>query len=103
MYNNIGRKIKTLATVISVVGIVSSVFCAIWIIAKLSCGEVTISGMLNVLIGSIVVWLGSFFAYGFGELIENTTIIAELMAKSEAEKQNEGDSLSDKQEKVDAE
>ncbi len=43
-------------------------------------------GLAVMIVGSLVSWIGSFFAYGFGELIENTTVIAELAAKADAEK-----------------
>lgn len=90
MFGNIGGKIKGLATAISVIGIGVSVICGIiMIIAGGATGDsgVTIGmGFAVMIIGSLLSWVGSFFAYGFGELIENTTVIAELMAKADAEK-----------------
>ena len=45
-----------------------------------------VMGCVVMIVGPLVSWIGSFFAYGFGELIENTTVIAELAAKADAEK-----------------
>ncbi len=70
MFNNIGGKIKGLATVVTVLGMVASVivFIAIWIIMGLVGFFV---GALIGAIGFLVSWLGSFLLYGFGQLIES--------------------------------
>ena len=39
--------------------------------------EVGFVGILVIAIGSLFSWVGSFCLYGFGELIEKTTEIAE--------------------------
>jgi len=88
MFNNIGGKIKGLATVISGIGIGLSVICGIiMIIAGVdNNGAMVGIGFAVLIVGSLLSWVGAFFAYGFGELVENTTVIAELMAKADAEK-----------------
>lgn len=88
MFSNIGGKIKGLATVISVIGIGLSVICGIiMIIAGANSGGAMVgTGFAVLIVGSLASWIGAFIIYGFGELIENTTVIAELMAKSDAEK-----------------
>ena len=83
MFSNIGGKIKRLATAICVVGIGVSVLCGMIIIAS---GAMLGMGFAILIGGSLLLWIGSFFAYGFGELIEDTTVIAELAAKADAEK-----------------
>jgi len=83
MFSNIGGKIKRLATAICAVGIGVSVLCGMIIIAS---GAMLGMGFAILIGGSLLSWIGSFFAYGFGELIENTTVIAELAAKADAEK-----------------
>lgn len=83
MFSNIGGKIKRLATAICAVGIGVSVLCGMIIIAS---GAMLVMGFAILIGGSLLSWIGSFFAYGFGELIENTTVIAELAAKADAEK-----------------
>ena len=90
MFKNIGGKIKGLAKVICIVGIAISVIAGIVMIGFGSSsynGDTMIGvGFAVMLVGSLVSWIGSLFAYGFGELIENTTVIAELAAKADAEK-----------------
>ncbi len=86
MFKNIGGKIKGLAKVICFVGIGISVVAGF---GKMGSGhnDAMVGMGLAVMIGgSLVSWIGLFFAYGFGELIENTTVIAELAAKADAEK-----------------
>lgn len=72
MFENIGSKIKTLAKVICWVGIIISVVVGIILLASDS--DV---GLIVMIVGSFVSWIGSFFTYGFGELIEKATEIAE--------------------------
>lgn len=89
MFSNIGGKIKTLARIICVLGIVISIFGGLILIiqgASYHESSLTVTGVLVLFVGTIGSWIGSFFAYGFGELIENTTVIAELAAKADAEK-----------------
>ena len=90
MFKNIGGKIKGLAEAICYVGIAISVIAGIVMIGFGSSsynGDTMIGvGFAVMLVGSLVSWIGSLFAYGFGELIENTTVIAELAAKADAEK-----------------
>lgn len=71
MFNNIGQKIKTLAELFSVLGIVLSVLAGLAII-KYS----FVVGILVAIIGSGGSWIGAFFLYGFGELVDNSAIIA---------------------------
>lgn len=71
MFKNIGSKIKSLAEIICWIGIVISVLIGIaWMENSI------IGGILIAIIGSGISWIGSFFAYGFGELIEKTSEIA---------------------------
>lgn len=70
MFDNIGSKIKTVAQVGCIIGIIVSVISGIVCIA--TAGGV---GIL-VLIGCpLLCWIGSFVSYGFGELIERVTNI----------------------------
>ena len=90
MFTNIGGKIKGLAKVICYVGIAISVVAGLGMIGFGSSsynGDTMVGmGCVVMIVGSLVSCIGSFFAYGFGELIENTTVIAELAAKADAEK-----------------
>ena len=75
MFDRIGSKIKGFAQFTSVVGILCSVVTGI---AMISMSNATVViGILILVAGSLSSWIGSFFLYGFGELIEKTTEIAE--------------------------
>ena len=74
MFNNIGGKIKTLASVITWLGIGLSVI--IGIVLMVMAEELILIGLIVAILGSIFSWIGSFLIYGFGELIENSSIIA---------------------------
>ena len=75
MFDNIGGKIKNLAQVLCWIGIIASVVGAIALWAQNSRYYNTIALGFGVLIGGAVgSWVGSFFMYGFGELIEETTL-----------------------------
>ena len=75
MFDNIGGKIKTLASVITWLGIVGSVIIGIILMATAE--ELIFAGIIIAIVGSISSWIGSFLLYGFGELVENSAIIAQ--------------------------
>lgn len=78
MFNNIGGKIKTLAGVTCVLGMIASACGAAALWAQNSRYTPTIFlGVLVLGLGCLGSWVGSFFTYGFGELIENTKAIHE--------------------------
>ncbi len=81
MFNNIGGKIKGLAVTICALGIIAAVIFGMFffIIPALQDGNFggILLGLLIIGAGSIAAWIGSFFTYGFGELIEKATIIAD--------------------------
>ena len=82
MFDNIGGKIKTLAQVICWIGIIASVIWAISLWSQNSRYYNTIGLGFGVLVGgSLSSWLGSFFMYGFGELIEETTLNRQINAE----------------------
>lgn len=88
MFNNIGEKIKTLAIIITILGIIASVISGIafivssivdsYDVSRLAAG--IILGVLTIVVGSLLSWISSFLLYGFGELIENSTILKEKFA-----------------------
>ena len=75
MFNNIGKKIKILASVIFWIGIIVG---AIGFIVMLAFGLVEEEELFIGLSFAVLVvvgfgsWIGSFFLYGFGQLIENS-------------------------------
>ena len=79
MFENIGGKIKVLAQVVCWIGIVVSVIYGIKIIQTEYATEMKALGFAVAVLGSVLSWIGSFLLYGFGELIEKVTVIAEKM------------------------
>lgn len=79
MFKNIGKKIKTLAQVICWIGIVCSVLSGIGMMVSDS--DMIVVGILMIPVGALASWIGSFMLYGFGELVENSTVLAELAVK----------------------
>lgn len=87
MFNNIGKKIKALAKAVCWIGIIFS-----WVLAIVFAifyfyfsggfyddGDIIIGLLVTLVIGgvgTIFSWLGSFFTYGFGELVDKTQEIA---------------------------
>ena len=93
MFNNIGGKIKALAKILCWIGIVLSVISGIAAIAAGS-SPVRVNGSYTyvsgpavgitiIIFGCLASWIGSFFAYGFGQLIENTDEIRKNTAPRE--------------------
>ena len=75
MYDNIGEKIKDLAKASFIVAAIAEVITGIALIAT---DEDLIGyGLLVMFVGPIVAWVSSWLLYGFGQLIENSDIIAE--------------------------
>ena len=92
MFDNIGGKIKGLAKFICWVGIIASVILGIVLISNASSGwgeykytnsEMVVEGIICIVGGSILSWVGSFAMYGFGELVENSSELVK-MKKDEA-------------------
>ena len=78
MFENIGGKIKTLAVVFAVLGIIGSIVGGILLI------DVTLDvlGITVILVGIVFSWICSCFIYGFGELIETAQKIERNTASS---------------------
>lgn len=81
MFDNIGSKIKTVATTIAILGIIGSIIIGSVMIKEANdsyypSATETLSGWLVIIVGSLSSWVSSFTLYGFGQLIENTDIIS---------------------------
>ncbi len=79
MFDNIGRKIKNLAFVFCIIGIVFSMVAGVSLFAE----EEGLRGAIYILAGITISWIGNFLLYGFGELIENTSRIRYLLEKQD--------------------
>ena len=77
MFENIGKKIMTLAEVVTWLGIVGSIIYGFVVMAQDE--DLVIVGILTMILGSVGSWIGSFLLYGFGQLIENSEELIRLM------------------------
>ena len=88
MFDNIGSKIKALAKVVCWIGIIGSIIAGIAMIATMGSVGV-LSGLLTIVLGALISWVGSFVLFGFGEMVENSDIRTELAVKAEMGKKEE--------------
>lgn len=72
MFNNIGEKIKGMACFVFAFGIVISLIFGLVMLVNYG-----FSGILVILLGSVLSWILSFVLYGLGQLIENSDILVE--------------------------
>ena len=72
MYDNIGGKIKSWAVWIFIVEAIAAIIGGIILIAN----DNGLVGFLTIVFGPIAAWVSSWLLYGFGQLIENSDIIA---------------------------
>ena len=97
MFKNIGKKIKVFAKVICWIGIILSVISGIiLIVAGVNNNDIRtiingtvqymdstmliVLGVVVLILGPIVSWIGSFMTYGFGEIVDNTQAIKNKIA-----------------------
>ena len=79
MYDNIGGKIKGLATTIFIVQAVLTVIAGLGIMA--AGDEMILIGLLVMVLGPFSAWISSWLLYGFGELIDTACAIEENTRK----------------------
>ena len=77
MFDNIGGKIKTLALVCTVIGMIASVLWGLILLSE----RMVLLGVFVAGLGCLASWISSFLLYGFGELIEQQTINAAYSAR----------------------
>lgn len=84
MFSNIGGKLKKLAVILAVLGIIASVISGLVTMAGISsmrmygsygigysAGRI-VAGLLIIAVGFLISWVGTMGMYGLGELIERT-------------------------------
>jgi hypothetical protein len=78
MFTNVGDKIKVLAKVICVLGIIVSVVMGIAIISGgssfsyyTSSNQMILPGLLVMVLGSVLSWANAILLFTFGEMAEN--------------------------------
>lgn len=99
MFNNIGHKIQVLAKVLCWIGIICWVITGLVLMAggssmtyrlngefvRANSGAGVVAGIMTIIVGVLVSWIGSFLLYGFGQLVEDTHAIRE---NTEAEEES---------------
>lgn len=97
MFDNVGSKIKALASFFCWGGIIASVIGGIIVITLDE--DLVWAGLAVIIIGSLLSWVSSFVLYGFGELVVNSAIIAGKRADDSVQHPNTV-ALQDKNEKI---
>ena len=94
----IGGRIKNLATLVRYIGIGASIIAWLYFIVvgadSYRGGALIGTGFAILIGGTLSSWITALLLDGFGELIENSAVIANLMVKADAqesESQNEDD------------
>ena len=67
MFDNIGGKIKSLAQIIAYILMGLSILAGLLMLFSNP-----VVGILSIVVGCLSAWIGSFFMYAFGELVENS-------------------------------
>ena len=78
-YENIGGKIKGLARAAFIVEAIAAVISGL--VMMVEDDDMIPFALLVMVVGPIVAWVGSWLLYGFGQLIENSDIVAKNTAK----------------------
>lgn len=84
MFENVGKKLKTVAKVFCWIGIAIFGFIGILVIIR---GIFTLSaatffiGVLYIILGFFISWIGSLSMYAFGQLVENSDKTVKLLVK----------------------
>ena len=79
MFKNIGKKIKLLAKILCWLQIIAYMATAVFFMVM----DQILLGFVILVVGFLVAWIGSFLLYGFGELVDNSTIQTKMMLKWE--------------------
>ena len=90
MYDNIGGKIKGLAETVFIVEAVGAVITGIVLLAKND--DLILAGLLTLVCGPIVAYIGSWILYAFGELVEDVHAMRNkyyLIAEEQANRETE--------------
>lgn len=94
MYDNIGKKIKTLTKVVTII-LICCCFIGFIIAGARASGEGAVIGILLGAVASLLIWVSSFFMYAFGELVDKVCDI-------EVNTRGSGSVCSKNEERVDA-
>lgn len=94
MFDDVGNKIKGVASVLCWIGIICSILLGLILIsggASLNSGyysngagtALIIEGLIVMVVGCLFSWIGSLMVYGFGELIDNSNASHQKLGRLE--------------------
>ena len=69
LYENIGGKIKSYAKWVFIIEAICAVITGI---AMIGTGDMILYGILTLVLGPVIAWVGSWILYAFGEIVEKT-------------------------------
>ncbi|MBE6584134.1 MAG: hypothetical protein E7649_04000 [Ruminococcaceae bacterium] len=96
MYDNIGKKIKSLAKALFIIFIVIGVIGGIVLVSY----DLILLGIFTMIILPLTAWISSWFLYGFGEIIDKLTDIEHNTHVSTATARTERKNIDDKIKKL---
>lgn len=107
-YENIGGKIKILARVLCVLGIIGSFVSGIlFIVASSEIGTMhgvyIICGIAIIVVGSILSWIATWLLYAFGDITENVAIIKKKVCRLKVGSEKRDDELLESEDEIDTE
>lgn len=72
MYDEIGKKLKDLATLSCIIGLIASIIIGLLVMIIVDNTIFIVVGLIIMLVGCFISWVSSSLLYGFGELIDKT-------------------------------
>lgn len=74
MYNDVGKQIKNLASIIAIIEAISSAITGI-IVAFIDFDDMWWIGLIIIVGGLFVAWISNLILYAYGELVDKTSTI----------------------------
>lgn len=83
MFDNIGRKMQNLAKFCCIMGIIAASITGLILIINSNGFAGALIGIIVTAVAILFAWIGSWFLYGFGSIIENSQKKREYMDQIE--------------------
>ena len=93
MFDNVGSKIKGVSKFFCWIGIICSVLLGSVLVAAginmPNGGATSIIGIVVMIVGSFMSWVGSLITYGIGEMVHNSCVQTEIAVKRAMKEEQE--------------
>ena len=93
MFDNIGGKLKGVAVLSTILGIIGSILLGIVVFATF--GELWYYGLFIIIVGCLGYWISSLGMYGIGQVVENTEKLLDLKNETSKPKKTEIEDIED--------